>query len=144
MNLFYREFGIKNKDTIIILHGLYGCSDNWISISKQIEHRYRVIVPDLRNHGKSPHSDDHNFEIMANDIVSLIKKLAITKCHIIGHSMGGKLAMFIADSNPEIIDKLVVLDISPTKQKTEEKDEIASFHNHVLSSLAKINLSIIS
>ncbi|HKK67772.1 MAG TPA: alpha/beta fold hydrolase, partial [Bacteroidales bacterium] len=88
MKLFYREYG---KGTpLIILHGLYGSSDNWAGIAKALSEDFRVIVPDLRNHGESPHSDAHSYPAMTEDIKALYKACGIDKAHLLGHSMGGK------------------------------------------------------
>ncbi len=112
MKLFHREFG-SNGPTLIILHGLYGASDNWVSIARQLQDDYHVYILDQRNHGQSPHSDEQNYELMANDLQEFYNEKNITKAHLIGHSMGGKTAMRFALANPELIDKLVILDIAP-------------------------------
>lgn len=111
MLLNYKEFG--NGQPVIILHGLLGSLDNWQSIARELGRSYKVFTVDLRNHGKSPHSDTMNYEVMAADVLALMDKLGLIHAHIIGHSMGGKVAMYFALHYPERIDKLVVVDISP-------------------------------
>lgn len=111
MLLNYKEFG--NGQPLIILHGLLGSLDNWQSIARELGRNYKVYTVDLRNHGKSPHSETMNYEAMASDVLALMDKLGLLHAHIIGHSMGGKVAMYFALHYPERVDKLVVVDIAP-------------------------------
>jgi esterase len=110
MQLFYRKFG--NGKPLIILHGLFGLSDNWVSIGKILAQNYSVIIPDLRNHGQSPHSNRFDYDAMAEDISELLHDLQLQSAIIIGHSMGGKVAMQFALHYPEKTDKLIVVDMS--------------------------------
>ncbi|MCU4177534.1 alpha/beta fold hydrolase [Carboxylicivirga sp. N1Y90] len=112
MKLFFREYGHQGSK-LIILHGLYGASDNWVSIARQLENDYHVYILDQRNHGQSPHSTEMNYDVMANDLKLFYEDQNIDKAHLIGHSMGGKTAMRFALENPQLIDKLVILDIAP-------------------------------
>lgn len=112
MELFYREYGSTGPE-LIILHGLYGASDNWVSIARQLQDDYHVYILDQRNHGQSPHSEEQNYEAMAEDLKTFYEKKNISKAHLIGHSMGGKTAMRFALSHSDLIDKLVILDIAP-------------------------------
>lgn len=98
---------------LIILHGLLGMSDNWVPIARELSARYRVIVPDLRNHGRSPHSPVHSYEAMAGDVVAFCRSKGFEKIHLLGHSMGGKVAMTVACSEPSLVDHLAVADIGP-------------------------------
>lgn len=98
---------------LIILHGLFGMSDNWAPLARKLSNGYRVIVPDLRNHGRSPHFASHTYKEMASDITILCNELNIDRCSILGHSMGGKVAMTLAFDNPALVDRLVVADIGP-------------------------------
>jgi esterase len=112
MKLFYKKTG--EGKPLIILHGLFGLSDNWATISKSfVENGFCCYLVDLRNHGRTPHSDDFTYEIMADDILELMDDENIVQADIIGHSMGGKAAMFFALKFPERIRKMVVVDISP-------------------------------
>jgi pimeloyl-ACP methyl ester carboxylesterase len=111
MKLYFRETG--QGFPLIILHGLYGSSDNWLTIARELSANFRVIVPDLRNHGRSPHSSEHSYPAMAVDVLELMDDLAIGQCFVIGHSMGGKTAMHLASGVPRKIAKLVIVDISP-------------------------------
>jgi pimeloyl-ACP methyl ester carboxylesterase len=111
MKLYFKEIG---KGTpLIILHGLYGSSDNWLTIAKSLSNNFRVILPDLRNHGKSPHSADHNYQLMSEDILELADHLGLNKFIIAGHSMGGKAAIYFALRWPGRVAGLIVLDMSP-------------------------------
>ncbi|MFN4124079.1 MAG: alpha/beta fold hydrolase [Flavobacteriales bacterium] len=92
---------------LVILHGLFGLADNWVAIAKKLESHFTVHLVDQRNHGRSPHDKVFNYQEMANDLLSL----GLSKFSLIGHSMGGKTAMFFAKQHPEKLDKLVVVDI---------------------------------
>ncbi|NMM49802.1 alpha/beta fold hydrolase [Marinigracilibium pacificum] len=112
MNLFYREYG-KGENTLVILHGLFGSSDNWMSIAKALEDDYHIYVIDQRNHGQSPHSEEWNYEVMAKDIAEFIDENIGHETAVLGHSMGGKVAMTLALRYPEKVKKLLVADIAP-------------------------------
>lgn len=109
MKLFYREVG--EGKPFVILHGLFGFSDNWATHAKKLADYYRVILVDLRNHGHSPWSDEFTYELMVRDLKELITQLDLPKFILLGHSMGGKVAMRFAQMNPENLDKLVVVDM---------------------------------
>jgi len=111
MKLHYQQLG--EGQPLLIIHGLFGSSDNWRSMARYFSKYYQVISIDLRNHGQSPHSDDQDFKLMAEDVVELCQSLAINKAHVMGHSLGGKVAMQFAEYAPELVDKLVVVDIAP-------------------------------
>ena len=109
--LVFREWGIGYP--VVILHGLFGSSDNWATVAKLLSERYRVIAVDLRNHGGSFHAPVHRYPEMAADLAALMEQLGILSASVIGHSMGGKVAMQFAGDFPELIDRLVVVDILP-------------------------------
>jgi esterase len=111
MKLFFRELG--QGEPIIILHGLFGSSDNWLTQAKLFAPHYRVLSVDQRNHGQSPHSDDFDYQSMVGDLNEFIQDQNISDPIIIGHSMGGKTAMNFALAHPEKVSKLIVVDISP-------------------------------
>lgn len=111
MTLNYKSFG--EGDPIIILHGLFGMLDNWQTIGKQLAQDYRVILVDQRNHGKSFHSEEFSYDLLADDLKALMVELELSTVHIIGHSMGGKTAMSFAAKYPDMIDSLIVVDIAP-------------------------------
>lgn len=97
---------------VIILHGLFGMLDNWQSIAKKLaEEGYMIYLPDMRNHGKSPSDNEFNYSVLAEDIYQFCEENWIYKSHIIGHSMGGKIAMQFAFDHDDMVEKLVVIDI---------------------------------
>jgi len=129
MELFYRHFG--NGKPIIILHGLFGSSDNWLTIGKQLSNDHLVYIPDQRNHGQSFHSAEFNYQLMADDLYHFIKQHGIIDPVVIGHSMGGKVAMNLAVKHKEIISILVVIDIAPKHYPVH--------HDEILKGLEAIN-----
>ena len=111
MQLFYRKFG--QGKPLIILHGLFGISDNWVSFGKKIaDLGYEVFIPDQRNHGRSPHSPAFNYLALVDDLFEFIDEHELEDAVILGHSMGGKVAMRFVLENPEYVSKLIVVDIS--------------------------------
>ncbi len=111
MQLNYKTFG--QGEPLIILHGLFGTLDNWQTLAKRWAEKYTVFLVDQRNHGRSPHVDEHNYLAMAEDLSTFMEDNWIHQAHILGHSMGGKTAMQFAVLYPEMVDKLVVIDIAP-------------------------------
>ncbi len=113
MELAYKRYGEAGNQPLIILHGLFGISDNWVTFGRRIASEgFDVIIPDQRNHGKSPHSDVFNYLAMTEDLVELVENLELSKPILLGHSMGGKVAMRFAIEYPEMVKKLEVVDIS--------------------------------
>ena len=100
--LFFREWG--SGYPVVVLHGLFGASDNWATVSKLLAVRYRVIAVDLRNHGLSFHDPIHRYPEIAADVARLLDDLGIISASVIGHSMGGKVAMQFAADFPHMID----------------------------------------
>ena len=111
--LHYKVFG--EGDPLIILHGLFGMLDNWRTVARKLEEKYQCILVDLRNHGKSPHADEMNYKAMAEDVKELIDDLQLKSPVVLGHSMGGKTAMQLALDHPDTLQKIIVVDISPTR-----------------------------
>jgi len=111
MQLFYRKFG--SGKPLVILHGLFGISDNWVSFGKKIAQLgYEVYIPDQRNHGQSPHSPSFNYLALVDDLFEFIDEHELDDAVLLGHSMGGKVAMRFALENPDFVSKLIVVDIS--------------------------------
>lgn len=112
MKLNYR---IEGEGTpLIILHGLFGALDNWLFLAKAFaKNGKKVYLVDQRNHGKSPHSDQHNYTVMADDLNEFIEDHQIEKPIVLGHSMGGKTAMRFATKYSDKLAKLIVVDIAP-------------------------------
>ena len=115
MQLFYRTYG--KGQPFVILHGLYGMSDNWVTHAKLLGENYQVYIPDMRNHGQSEHSELFDYNLMAEDIAEFIKMHNLENPIIMGHSMGGKVAMRFALDNPNKISKLIVVDMSMRSYK---------------------------
>ena len=114
MKLFFRKYG--HGHPLIILHGLFGQSDNWNTIGKHFsENGFEVYLVDQRNHGLSPHSEEWNYAATSNDILEITNDNRLENIILLGHSMGGKSAMHFAIHNSEKISKLVVVDIAPKK-----------------------------
>lgn len=111
MELYHREYG--QGEPLLILHGLFGFSDNWQTIAKALSEQFLVIALDLRNHGRSPHAPSHTYADMAEDLREFMQKNWIHSARIMGHSMGGKAAMQLALTHPDLVEKLVVVDIAP-------------------------------
>ena len=111
MEMFFRKLG--SGSPLIIIHGLYGSSDNWLTIGKELARDFEVYLVDLRNHGNSPHTDRHSYALMKLDLIEFLDRHDIEKAVLIGHSMGGKVAMVFALEFPERITSLVVIDIGP-------------------------------
>ena len=110
MKLFYRHYG--EGPPVIILHGILGISDNWVTIGRRLAQNFEVFIPDQRNHGQSPHSDTFNYYALVDDLFEFIEDHQLIKPILIGHSMGGKVAMNYTLEHPHRIDKLIVVDIS--------------------------------
>tara|TARA_R110002074_G_scaffold43475_3_gene113343 strand:- start:54 stop:815 length:762 start_codon:yes stop_codon:yes gene_type:complete len=111
MKLNFRKTGTGKP--LVILHGLFGSADNWMSIAKGLEKNYSLYLLDQRNHGDSPHSDTWNYTAMAADLKEFMEAEGLQKANFLGHSMGGKTVMKFALTYPEMVDKLVVADIAP-------------------------------
>ena len=122
MQLFYKEYG--DGKPVVILHGLFGFSDNWKSQAKVLANYFRVITVDLRNHGRSEWSDLHSYESMAHDVIETMDLLKLSQFHVIGHSMGGKVAMHLAQSHPERVLKTVVVDMGIKSYPMHHQDLI--------------------
>lgn len=111
--LNYRQVG--QGEHIVLIHGLFGNLENLNMVAKNLSQHYCVTSIDVRNHGNSFHQQDMSYDVLAQDVVNLLDKLSIEHCHILGHSMGGKIAMKIALLFPERLKKLIVADIAPVK-----------------------------
>lgn len=122
MELHYRTIGDKGEP-LIILHGLFGSSDNWQTLGKRFAEDYTVYLVDQRNHGRSPHDMTFNYDVMVSDLAELIESLNLPPVNIIGHSMGGKTTIGLAAEHEDLIKKMVVVDISH-KQYPRHHDQI--------------------
>jgi pimeloyl-ACP methyl ester carboxylesterase len=121
-----QTLGRDDGPVLIMLHGLYGSGSNWRSVAKPFADNYRIILPDLRNHGRSPHHPDMDYRSIARDVIALLDRHAIGSAAVVGHSMGGKVAMALALMAPERVSHLMVLDIAPViyAHKSEQSSVI--------------------
>jgi esterase len=98
---------------LVILHGLFGSGRNWQSHARQFAEHFQVFSVDLRNHGESFHANEMNYSAMAEDVAQLLHRLELSDCYMLGHSMGGKVAMMLALQNPALVKRMIVADIAP-------------------------------
>lgn len=133
MKLFFRHMGQGNP--VIILHGLLGLSDNWVTFGRQLADDFEVFIPDLRNHGQSPHDNVFDFPSLVADLLELINDLELKRLILIGHSLGGKTAMSFALEYPDRVNKLVVVDIAPRKYPSNLE------HKMLIDAMLKVDLA---
>lgn len=137
MKLFFREYGAGQP--IIILHGLFGSSDNWLTQAKILSTQYNVYTVDQRNHGQSPHDDAFDYKAMVDDLLEFISDHQLKDPIILGHSMGGKAAMNFALAHPDKLSKLIVVDISPRAYDLEHYTIIEGLKAIPVSTLTSRN-----
>jgi esterase len=119
---------------LLIIHGFLGMSDNWKTLGSQYAtHGFEVHLLDLRNHGRSFHSNEFSYNVMVNDLLEYCNHYQLNEVSIIGHSMGGKVAMLFAVTYPEMVDKLIVGDIGPKYY--------APHHQEILAGLNAVDFS---
>lgn len=134
MELNFKSYG--KGPALIILHGLFGSLDNWVSHARQLSEHFSVYVIDQRNHGRSPHAPEWDYPTMAEDLADFMDQQGIFQAHLLGHSMGGKTVMQFAMYHPERIDHLVVADMAPKAYEPH--------HTQILESLIQLDLSALS
>lgn len=108
---------------LVLLHGLFGAARNLGVISRALSSQFRVLAMDLRNHGNSPRNAEMNYALMAADVAETLASLGISRARVCGHSMGGKTAMTLALSRPEMVEKLAVMDIAPVTYQHEAYED---------------------
>lgn len=141
MELFYRKEG--SGPALVIIHGLYGSSDNWLNIGKKLAENHTVFMIDQRNHGRSPFADENSYNNMKADLVEFFEKHHIGKAILLGHSMGGKVAMWFAADFPEKVEKLVIADIAPKNYLQIVEDSQFYLHQNILLAMQEIDFSLI-
>ena len=114
LELAHRSLGEQGPH-LLILHGMFGHGGNWRSVASRLADRFQIHLPDLRNHGASPHSADMNYPSMAEDIAAFCERLGVSEVHVIGHSMGGKVAMWFALNYPLLVKTLIVVEMAPAR-----------------------------
>ena len=133
MELYYKTFG--EGKPLIILHGLFGSSDNWLTHAKKLADYFKVYLVDQRNHGHSAWSDEFSYQIMVDDLHQLISKEGLTDFILMGHSMGGKTAMLYTQQHEDLVEKLIVVDIGVKAYPIH--------HDTIIEGLNSLDLSII-
>jgi esterase len=137
VSLNFKEYGSGNKN-LIIIHGFLGSLDNWHTLATHwATLGLHIFSLDMRNHGKSPHTPSHSIAHMAADVLAFLKQMNIQQTMVLGHSMGGKVAMYLALNSPHQISKLIVADIAPKKYNS-------GAHDHVFEAIKKVNLAKIN
>ena len=132
MKLNYRQYS-EAGEPVIIMHGLFGSIANWNRIATTLSAQFQVYSIDARNHGKSPHDDAMNYTVMMQDLADFLIAMSLDNVCIIGHSMGGKASMLLALEYPELVKKLVIVDIAPVNYQHE--------FDTVINALKKIDLN---
>ncbi len=113
LQLFHRDFGGAGNPPLVIIHGLLGSSRNWQTVGADLAGLRHVFALDLRNHGLSPHAEDHDFAVMEADVLRWMDTQGLDRVALMGHSMGGKVAMGLACRHPDRVERLVSVDIAP-------------------------------
>jgi esterase len=131
MNLHFEAVG-KGRP-LIILHGLLGSADNWRLMSRRLGAHYKVLAVDLRNHGRSPHSDIFDYDVMTADLREFMEQQALRRIMLLGHSIGGKVAMQFAIDYSEQVDRLVIVDIGPKPYEPSQR--------YILEALRSLDLT---
>lgn len=113
VTLFHRDLGGTGKPPLVLLHGMLGSSRNWQTAGADLAAHFHVLAPDLRNHGRSPHAETMGYGEMMGDVLAWLDQLGLARVTLIGHSMGGKIAMLLACRHPARVERLIVVDIAP-------------------------------
>jgi pimeloyl-ACP methyl ester carboxylesterase len=140
MKLFFRKYG-ESGPPLIIVHGLYGSGDNWVTIALELAEKFEVYVVDQRNHGQSPHSETHDYPAMREDLREFMDDQGIERAVFIGHSMGGKTIMSFAVAWPECVASLISVDIAPkTYSNLALASRKAPNHSGMIESLLTLDV----
>jgi len=134
VDLSYTKHG-EHGPTLIILHGLFGSARNWQGIARQLADRFSVYALDLRNHGGSEHADTMDYPQMAADVLGFMQQQNLSDVILLGHSMGGKVAMQLALSYPDTVRQLVVVDIAPVHYQHNFDEVLAGLYHVPLDSV---------
>lgn len=131
--LHYRDLGGAGFPPLILLHGLLGSSRNWQTAGADLARRYHVFALDLRNHGRSPHDNEMSYETMVEDVLAWMDAQGIARATLMGHSMGGKVAMLLACRHAARVERLIVVDIAP-------KDYLSAAHRAEFAAMNELDL----
>jgi esterase len=132
VHLNFKKYG-EGHETLIIIHGFLGSLDNWHTLATEFSKDFTVYTLDMRNHGKSPHTESHNIRLMVSDLAEFMEQQNIASANILGHSMGGKVAMQFAFDYTDKVEKLIVADIAPRQYKRG--------HDSVLEALQAVDFT---
>lgn len=136
VTLFHRDLGGAGKPPLVLLHGMLGSSRNWQTAGRDLAASRHVHALDLRNHGSSPHADEMDFEAMLADVLAWLDEHALERVELMGHSMGGKVAMLLACRHPQRVSRLVVVDIAPKDyHRVADRGEFAAMNELNLQEL---------
>lgn len=135
MKLLLNHTKTGQGPALVILHGLFGSSSNWRNITRALADAFTVYTVDARNHGDSPWADSMTYADMVNDVIRFLDHEGINRCHLIGHSMGGKTAMTVALKHPDRLERLVVADITPRAYQHGDS------HRQYIDAMLDLNLS---
>jgi len=134
MQLNFRQYSSVG-DPLIILHGLFGSLKNWSWQARQLAEHFTVYGLDLRNHGESPHADEMSYPTMADDVLQFLDEHSVNQVRVLGHSMGGKVAMQLAGAYPDYVHSLVVADIAPVAYDPSRGD-----HENIFTALTTLDI----
>ena len=135
MNLAFEQFGEAQNPPLIILHGFFASSRNWRYVGEKLANNFCVYILDARNHGASPRAEIMNYETMAADVTQFIHQHKLKNVTLLGHSMGGKTAMWLALNDSELVQNLIVVDIAPIDYKHSFEPLIQALQNLPLAEL---------
>lgn len=137
VNLFHTDLGGAGNPPLILLHGLLGSSRNWLTTGRDLASHWHVLALDARNHGKSPHDPEMNYDVLAGDVAGWMQAQGLASAALMGHSMGGKTAMRLACRQPALVKRLIVVDIAPKDYSwAAHRAEFAAMNELDLASLA--------
>ncbi len=136
VDLAFDVFGEEHAPALIVIHGFFASARNWRTFAKYLAKEYRVFVVDMRNHGASPQAQVMNYPLMTDDLLQFIQQQKLDRPHILGHSMGGKIAMWLALNYVDKLGKLIIADISPT--------QYSHCFNHTIQALKSLPLHELS
>ncbi len=134
--LFHRDLGGNGRPPLVILHGMLGSSRNWQTVGRDLADRYHVRALDARNHGASPHAEPMDYPAMVGDVIAWLDAQGLDRVTLMGHSMGGKTAMWLACRHPERVARLIVVDIAPRNYAwPAHREEFAALNELDLTTL---------
>ena len=134
VSLFHRDLGGAGHAPLVLLHGMLGSSRNWQTAGVDLAERFHVFALDLRNHGRSPHTEAMDYEMMVEDVLTWLDDQRIGPATFVGHSMGGKVAMLLACRHPRRVERLIAVDIAP-------RDYFWPAHRQNFNAMNELNLA---